>query len=153
FRGHVYSSGAAFLVFPKHPDRLVDNDPHVRRIDVLWRRFWHDARVRGRLFWPEKRRPDLRFNADRVELCQRSRPVVHRPHARDNWFLSRRAARHRRSDDGFNTTADPGATTASSTRATIEQRWYPERGGCTRLARKIVKCNLCVVAARWSAAV
>ena len=47
FRGHVYSSGAAFLVSSKHRDRVVDDDRHLRRADVLWRRFWHHARLRG----------------------------------------------------------------------------------------------------------
>ena len=46
-RGHVRSSGPAFLVFSEHRNRLFADDRYVRRADVLRRRVWHHARVRG----------------------------------------------------------------------------------------------------------
>src|SRR5260370_7815972 len=59
FRGHVYSSGAAFLVSSEHRDRVVDDDRHLRRADVLWRRFLPPPPPPRLLLFPPPRPPDI----------------------------------------------------------------------------------------------
>jgi hypothetical protein len=68
-------------------------------------------------FGPKNVGPDLRLDADRVGLCQRVRSSTHRAHARNRWFISRRASCHRRCHGGFNSFADPGASTTNTRHA------------------------------------
>src|ERR1700730_1235824 len=145
-RGHVRSSSSLVLVSPEHRDRIVNDDRYVHRPNVLRRCLRPYAGIRCRLFWREDRWPDLRLNADRLELCQRVWTFVHRAHARIYGLLWSRASYRRRTDGGFDFAANSGATSTLGRRS-------PERGGRERLWRKIVKSHLRAIAAQRTDAV
>jgi hypothetical protein len=63
-------------------------------------------------------------------LGQRLWSVVQRALARNGRFVWRRASHRRRRDGGFNTTADPGATTAAvRENDRLTNGGSPKRGG------------------------
>src|SRR4029077_9033875 len=122
------------LVSSKHRHCLVPDGCHLRGVDVLRRRVWHHAGVYRRLLWSEECRSHLRPDADGVGLCQRVWSPTHRAHARNRWFISRRAASHRWCHDNLSGVTDPGASTAGSRRGNNRNSFAPFHTRCSRSA-------------------
>src|SRR6266576_2213292 len=67
-RGHVSGTGRTLLDSSRHQVAWRPNNRRFHRAYVLWRRIWNHACLRGRLFWIEECRPDLRTHADCMGL-------------------------------------------------------------------------------------